>query len=63
MALRGSLAYKERDHTEPDAVNGFQGTMMALLNKDRPSRMPFFRRLAQLPRRSPATPSFSAKFT
>ncbi len=34
---------------EPDAVDGFPGAMMALLDKHRPSRMPFFRHLAELP--------------
>jgi len=58
MALRGSLAYQERDHFDPDAANGFQGTMMALLNKHRPSRMPFFRRVAQLPTAIASDPRF-----
>jgi hypothetical protein len=51
MAMRGGVAHKERDsfEPEPDAVDGFQSTMMALLDKHRPSRMPFFRRLAELP--------------
>lgn len=51
MAVRSNLAYKGWDNfgPEPGAVDGFQRTMMALLDKHRPSRMPFFRRLAQLP--------------
>src|ERR1051326_2697663 len=51
MAVRSSLAYKGWDNfaPAPDAVDGFQSAMMALLDKHRPSRMPFFRRLAQLP--------------
>jgi hypothetical protein len=58
MPLRSSLAYIERDHFDPDAVNGFQGTMLALLEKHRPSRMPFFRRLAQLPKAIASDPRF-----
>jgi hypothetical protein len=58
MPLRSTLAYRERDYFDPDAVNGFQGAMMALLNKHRPSRMPFFRRLAQLPREIASDPQF-----
>jgi hypothetical protein len=57
MALR-SLAYKERDQLDANAVDGFQDTMMALLNKHRPSRMPFFRRLAQLPKPIASDPQF-----
>jgi hypothetical protein len=58
MPLRSTLAYRERDYFDPDAVNGFQGAMMALLDKHRPSRMPFFRRLAQLPRAIAGDPQF-----
>jgi hypothetical protein len=58
MALRSSLAYKELDYLGPDAVENFQASMMALLNKHRPSRMPFFRRLAQLPKASASDPQF-----
>src|SRR6266446_2408906 len=60
MATRSSLAYKELDNFEPelDAVDGFQGAMMALLDKHRPSRMPFFRRLAQLPSVIASDPQF-----
>jgi len=58
MAVRSSLAYKERDHLDANAVDGFQDTMMALLNKHRPSRMPFFRRLAQLPKAIASDPEF-----
>src|ERR1700674_3558877 len=51
MGLRSNLAYNEWDNFGPeaDAVEGFHRNMMALLDKHRPSRMPFFRRLAQLP--------------
>src|SRR5260370_41418143 len=60
MGLRSAVAYKERDNFEPevDAVDGFQTTMMALLDKHRPSRMPFFRRLAQLPLSVASDPQF-----
>ncbi len=60
MAMRGGVAYKERDsfEPEPDAVDGFQNAMMALLDKHRPSRMPFFRRLAQLPFAVASNPQF-----
>ncbi len=60
MATRSSLAYKEFDNFEPDtdAVDGFQGAMIALLDKHRPSRMPFFRRLAQLPSAIARDPQF-----
>ena len=60
MATRSSLAYKELDNFEPEleAVEGFQGAMMALLDKHRPSRMPFFRRLAQLPSTIASDPQF-----
>ncbi len=60
MATRSSLAYKELDNFEPEleAVEGFQGAMMALLDKHRPSRMPFFRRLAQLPSAIASDPRF-----
>jgi pyrroloquinoline quinone (PQQ) biosynthesis protein C len=60
MAVRSSLAYKEWDNLEadPDAVEAFSSTMMALLDKHRPSRMPFFRRLAQLPRAVASDPQF-----
>ena len=60
MGMRGGVAYKEWDsfEPEPDAVDGFQSTMMALLDKHRPSRMPFFRRLAQLPFTVASDPRF-----
>jgi len=60
MATRSSLAYKELDNfeQESDAVEGFQSAMMALLDKHRPSRMPFFRRLAQLPSTIASDPQF-----
>src|SRR5205823_759785 len=60
MATRSSLAYKELDNfeSELEAVEGFQDAMMALLDKHRPSRMPFFRRLAQLPSAIASDPQF-----
>jgi len=60
MATRSSLAYKELDNfeQESDAVEGFHGAMTALLDKHRPSRMPFFRRLAQLPSAIASDPQF-----
>jgi len=60
MAVRSSLAYQEWDNLElePGAVEGFHSTMMALLDKHRPSRMPFFRRLAQLPPAVARDPQF-----
>src|SRR5438132_967386 len=47
MGIRSALAYKEAENflPEPDAIDGFQRTMTALLDKHRPSRMPFFRHL------------------
>src|SRR5712671_4229938 len=56
MGLRSSLAYVFEP--EPDAVDGFQSAMMTLLDKHRPSRMPFFRRLAQLPTPIASDPQF-----
>ena len=56
MGLRSSLAY--RFEPEPDAVDGFQSAMLALLDQHRPSRMPFFRRLAQLPKAIAKDPQF-----
>src|SRR5438552_13676265 len=59
MAVRGGLAYKEWDKLEPEVdVDGFRSAMMALLDKHRPSRMPFFRRLAQLPSTIASDPQF-----
>jgi len=60
MAVRNSLAYQEWDDSEPEAgaVEDFHSTMMALLDKHRPSRMPFFRRLAQLPKAVARDPQF-----
>jgi hypothetical protein len=64
MGMRGSLAYEEWDNIEvsgPEAVDGFHSAMMALLDKHRPSRMPFFRRLAQLPFTVASDPQFLGK--
>src|SRR6266536_5098351 len=60
MAVRNSLAYQEWNDLEPEAgaVEGFHSTMMTLLDKHRPSRMPFFRRLAQLPKAVASDPQF-----
>jgi hypothetical protein len=51
MPLRSALAYKEWGGFEPQSVSvdAFQAAMIALLDQHRPSRMPFFRRLAELP--------------
>jgi pyrroloquinoline quinone (PQQ) biosynthesis protein C len=41
----------DRDRVEPtpEAIDGFAGVIKALLEEHRPSRMPFFRHLADLP--------------
>jgi hypothetical protein len=59
MALHSGLAYKEWN-IEPQsvAVDDFQPAMMALLDQHRPSRMPFFRRLAELPYAVAGDPQF-----
>lgn len=50
MKMRG-IILKDCDDFEPgpDAVDGFPRAMSALLEEHRPSRMPFFRHLAELP--------------
>src|SRR5271163_4100911 len=50
MRMRG-IIYKDCDGFEPgpDAVDGFPRAMRALLDEHTPSRMPFFRHLAELP--------------
>jgi len=60
MGRRNGLAYKEFDNFEPeaDAADGFQSAMIALLDQHRPSRMPFFRHLAQLPSAVARDPQF-----
>jgi pyrroloquinoline quinone (PQQ) biosynthesis protein C len=51
MATPDSLALQEWDWLEPnpDTVDEFPRVIKALLEQHRPSRMPFFRRLAALP--------------
>ncbi len=60
MATRGGLALKEwdSDEVEVDAVSDFKSEMLALLDRHRPSRMPFFRRLAALPFAIVSDPEF-----
>src|ERR1051326_2335899 len=60
MGLRSGVAYKmlDNEEPEPDAVDEFPNAMMALLDKHRPSRMPFFRRLSQLPFAVASEPRF-----
>src|SRR5579863_5240298 len=60
MGLRSSLAYQVQDSVEldGDGVERFPSLMMALLDQHRPSRMPFFRRLAQLPLAVASEPRF-----
>src|SRR5947207_9192004 len=60
MALRSNLAYKESNRIElqPVAVDGFHSAMMTLLDQHKPSRMPFFRRLAALPFGIASDPKF-----
>ena len=60
MGLRSSLAYQVQDSVEldGDGVERFPSLMMALLDQHRPSRMPFFRRLAQLPFAVASEPRF-----
>jgi hypothetical protein len=60
MGMQAAVTYEEWHNFEPEleAVNGFQSAMMALLDKHRPSRMPFFRRLAQLPFAVASDPRF-----
>ncbi len=60
MATRGGLALKEwdSDEVEADAVSDFRSDMLALLDRHRPSRMPFFRRLAALPFAIASDPEF-----
>ena len=50
MAPDGALAYREWDRVDvdPRAVDEFPRKMTALVEQHRPSRMPFFRRVAAL---------------
>src|SRR5437870_448787 len=58
MSTRDGIVQEGRDYRDSDGVEDFPGTMMALLDKHRPSRMPFFRRLAKLPLRVVSDPDF-----
>ena len=60
MATRGGLALMERESVEPMpyAIADFQTEMLTLLDRHRPSRMPFFRRLAALPFAIVSDPEF-----
>src|SRR3979490_3206605 len=51
MAPDGAVAYREWDHVSVDsrAVDDFPAKMTAMVEQHRPSRMPFFRRVAALP--------------
>ncbi len=51
MASVGGAPLEDRDRTElrPDAIDEFPVAIKALLEEHRPSRMPFFRHLAELP--------------
>jgi hypothetical protein len=56
MSTREDVAY-EGDRI-PGAAKDFRSAMMALLDRHRPSRMPFFRRLAALPFAIVSDPEF-----
>jgi hypothetical protein len=60
MAPDGALAYREWDHVDvdPRAVDDFPRKMIALIEQHRPSRMPFFRRVAALPFAIASDPEF-----
>src|SRR5690349_17241284 len=60
MAPDGALAYREWDHVDvdPRAVDDFPRKMIALVEQHRPSRMPFFRRVAALPFAIASDPEF-----
>jgi len=51
MASLSRVSSKDRDRIEPgpDAIDEFPSVIKAFLTEHRPSRMPFFRRLAALP--------------
>jgi len=51
MAPDGALAYRQWEHADvdPRAIADFPRAMVALVEQHRPSRMPFFRRVAALP--------------
>ena len=60
MAPDGAVAYREWDHVDvdPRAVDDFPRKMTALVEQHRPSRMPFFRRVAALPFAIASDPEF-----
>jgi len=60
MAPDGAVAYREWDHVDvdPRAVDDFPRKMIALIEQHRPSRMPFFRRVAALPFAIASDPEF-----
>src|SRR4030095_15189219 len=60
MAPDGALAYREGDHVDADprVVDDFPRKMIALVEQHRPSRMPFFRRVAALPFAIVSDPEF-----
>ena len=60
MAPDGALAYREWDHVDvdPRAIDDFPRAMIALVEQHRPSRMPFFRRVAALPFALASDPEF-----
>src|ERR671929_1567661 len=60
MAPDGALAYKDWDHVDvdPRAIDDFPRAMVALVEQHRPSRMPFFRRVASLPFAIASDPDF-----
>jgi hypothetical protein len=60
MGTRDGIVHEDRDYSdsESDGVEDFPSAMIALLDKHRPSRMPFFRRLASLPLRVVSDPDF-----
>src|SRR6266446_7194158 len=60
MGTRDGIVHEDRDYSDSgsDRVEDFPSAMIALLDKHRPSRMPFFRRLASLPLRVVSDPDF-----
>ena len=60
MAPDGALAYKDWDHVDvdPRTIADFPRAMVALVEQHRPSRMPFFRRVASLPFAIASDPDF-----
>src|SRR5947209_3727048 len=60
MANSSSVALRDWDWIDPkpNAIDEFPGAIKAFLEQHRPSRMPFFRRLAALPYAVASDPSF-----